>query len=808
MDLSQTKLSKSEWISIEVPVPDEEKRILSLINTGYDNVNIKSNEHTSMMSLMKIEYTSAIEIYLFTKYFEEDIRYIISKSDKTLKAQWEIMSNSIATSKNKKPKTIDIARLNNMDKNINKQKEKIYEFTLLLFCEYIINDFANKTKGKYPFYVYTLEQLKKSSISNTNQYVIKFIDLIIDNVYRIVPTICQDVFNNAYNIIEKNKYLLKYEDKSLYDHQKQLFQTFKNSDNKKLLVLYTSATGSGKTVSPIGLSVGNKIIYICAARHVGLALAKSSISTGKYVAFAFGCMTVDDIRLHYNSAVEYSKNKRSGSIAKVDNSDGSKVQIMICDIGSYLIAMHYMLIFNDEKKIILYWDEPTISLDKYEHPLHQIIRKNWIENKISKVVLSCATLPKDHEIRETLDYFRNKFDGSEIIHISSHDCKKTISLLDSSGKCVLPHLLFESYDELINSVGHCFENLSLLRYFDLRELVRFIKHVEHIIPEQYQVKNYFTTMKEITMNTVKMYYLTLFKFINRENWSNIYQHMKLTITTQYNSTAGTLLTTEDAHTLTDGPTIFIAEDVSKIGKFYVQKSNIPSVIFNGIMEKIGINNKIQQKMDQLMRTLDDTLGKESEKENKVTNNRLNPDVKKIMDDIEKLRLEIQMVTMDSVYVPNTLQHQRAWLPNNAAIIDNAFVSIIDEVVVKEIMALDVSNQLQLLLLLGIGVFDISNTNITYMEIMKRLTTEQKLFLIIASSDYIYGTNYQLCHGVLGKDLNDMTQQKTIQALGRIGRGNIQQEYTVRFRNDTLLKNLFLPCETNIEASNMSKLLSW
>ena len=48
-----------------------------------------------------------------------------------------------------------------------------------------------------------------------------------------------------------------------------------------------------------------------------------------------------------------------------------------------------------------------------------------------------------------------------------------------------------------------------------------------------------------------------------------------------------------------------------------------------------------------------------------------------------------------------------------------------------------------------------------MEIMKRLATEQKLFLIIASSDYIYSTNYQLCHGVIGKDLNNMTQQKTI-----------------------------------------------
>jgi hypothetical protein len=805
MDLTQTKLSKSEWVSIEVPVSEEEKKILTLINNGYDNVNIKNNDHPSMMSLMKIDYTREIESYLYTKYFEPDINKMISKS--IIKTQWDSIINTKATNKNKKPNSVDIARLNNMDKNIHKQKERIYEFTLLKFCSFIIEDISKKTKKNYPFYTYTLVQLQKSNITNSNQYVQKFVEFIIDTIRCMIPSICRDIFNDSYNIIEKNHYILKYEDNALYEHQKKLFQTFKSSFDKKLLVLYTSATGSGKTVSPIGLSIGNRIIYICAARHVGLALAKSSISMGKCVAFAFGCESVDDIRLHYNSAVEFTKNKKSGSIAKVDNSDGSKVQIMICDIGSYLLAMNYMLVFNDEKNMILYWDEPTISLDKNEHPLHEIISKNWHENKISKVVLSCATLPKEPEIRDTLDYFRTKFDGAEIIHISSHDCKKTISLLDSNGKCVLPHLLFENYDDLQRSIAHCFNNLSLLRYFDLRELVRFVTYVDVIIPEQYKIQNYFTTMTDITMNSIKIYYLTLFKHIQRDSWKGIYEHMITTLNTQYNTNGGTLLTTEDAHTLTDGPTIFIVEDVSKIGKFYIQTSKIPTTVFNGIMEKIGINNKIQHKMGQLMRSLDDTLGKESDKDNKVNNDRLNPDVKKIMDEIETCRLEIQMVAMDSVYVPNTLQHQRTWLPTDKKIVENAFVPIIEETVVREIMALDIDNQLQLLLLLGIGVFDITNKNVSYMEIMKRLSTEQKLFLIIASSDYIYGTNYQLCHGILGKDLNDMTQQKTIQALGRIGRGNIQQEYTVRFRNDSLLKKLFIPCEINIEADNMTKLLS-
>jgi hypothetical protein len=112
--------------------------------------------------------------------------------------------------------------------------------------------------------------------------------------------------------------------------------------------------------------------------------------------------------------------------------------------------------------------------------------------------------------------------------------------------------------------------------------------------------------------------------------------------------------------------------------------------------------------------------------------------------------------------------------------------------------------MKVLLLLGIGVF-INQPNVAYMEIMKSLAYEQKLYLIIASSDYIYGTNYQFCHGFLGKDLKNMTQQKTIQAMGRIGRNNIQQDYTIRFRDDDILLKLFQTIERNLEAINMSSL---
>jgi hypothetical protein len=137
-------------------------------------------------------------------------------------------------------------------------------------------------------------------------------------------------------------------------------------------------------------------------------------------------------------------------------------------------------------------------------------------------------------------------------------------------------------------------------------------------------------------------------------------------------------------------------------------------------------------------------------------------------------------------------------------VKNACVPLLEEEHIRRILMLEVEPQYKILLMLGIGVF-VKHTSIDYMEIMKLLAYDQKLYLIIASSDYIYGTNYQFCHGFLGKDLHNMTQQKTIQAMGRIGRNHIQQDYTVRFRDDSLIARLFHPMEQNREAIKMSEL---
>ena len=171
---------------------------------------------------------------------------------------------------------------------------------------------------------------KKNSISDVNSYVLDFVDSMIENANSKVDLI--DIIEHSYEFIEQNKVLLEYADKELYSHQKDIYSIFRQNKKKRPkanLVLYRTPTGTGKTMTPLGLSSDYRIIFVCAARHIGLALAKSAISMNKKIAFAFGCETASDIRLHYFAASDYTRDKRSGGIRKVSNEQGEKVEIIV-----------------------------------------------------------------------------------------------------------------------------------------------------------------------------------------------------------------------------------------------------------------------------------------------------------------------------------------------------------------------------------------------------------------------------------------------------------------------------------------------
>ena len=787
MDLRQNKLTKEEWEALEVPVKSEELTILKLIKEGYSNLNIRYNDIPSLLDFMKI--TKDIPLfhgYLYGRYCKEQFDKLVKKYKcEKIKMKWKGRI---------KLKKADIIRIDNSDTRLG--DSKIYEYLLI---DLLKNFLRNKKKGKEKmnYYYYTLVHLMKNSVTNLNTYVIEHIKFILKSYEKKVSI--SHFIKNAYKYIEQNPYLVQYADIQLYNHQKRLFSLCKRKNPK--LILYQAPTGTGKTVSPVGLAGHHKLIFVCAAKHVGLQFARSCISLEIPIAVAFGCSDAGDVKLHYYSVTDYVKNRRTGGIFRVDNSVGDKVQIMVSDVQSYLSAMRYMTAFNDRKDIILYWDEPTITLDYEDHPFHEVMSKNWKENVIPNIILSSATLPKKERIMSCIQSFKSNFLGGKICEIISHDCKKTIPILDRDCNVVLPHYLFDKYINLSLSIDHIKNYKTLLRHFDMREVVHFIMYVNDnkLVKGRYFIEKYFENIESIDIISLKEYYLELLGNIG-DNFEKIYNYFKLHREKRFPSTIH--VTTKDSYSLTDGPTIFLADDVEKIAKFCIKSAQIPDKVLEKMLDNFRFNDKVKSAVATAEKQLGNITGEVKNTDDKRKDSRSEKDPRKaeLNNKIKGLYAQLKQVKLDPSYVPNSISHKRKW--NNES--DNSFTCDLDEDMVEKIMFLSIENTWKLLLMMGIGVFK-RHDCVKYTEIMKDLADKQKLYLIIASSDYIYGTNYQFCHGYLSKDLENMTQEKTIQAFGRIGRSNAQQDYSIRLRSDTFLNKLFKREEDSREVENMNRL---
>ena len=882
-----------------------------MIISGFSDVNITKTAQQSLISFLKIQPSPEMHYHLYTTFYLSMIEALVKKHRKNerdylalknKKKQEGGDNDTVAVAvavpdvfqswkgirgEAKTIKKIDAMRIQNikMDKS---SLDGIYENVLLsifdkmMECKYygggsLVSPSATiaANRFKWTYYYYTLCNLYDNNIPNLNANVDSFISHAVAYYENesVEHASVVHFLEHAYEYIERNEYINTYASMQLYEHQKQLFTLVKNPDPK--LVLYIAPTGTGKTLSPLGITEQYRVVFICAARHVGIALAKAAITMKKKVAFAFGCNNIDDIRLHYFAAKEYTRDWKTGGIRKVDNSVGDNVELMICDVKSYLYAMHYMCAFNPLHKLVMYWDEPTIMMDYAEHPYHAIIHRTWSKNVIPNIVLSSATLPKEDEIGDTIRDFRTKFAGGNVHSIVSHDCKKSIPVLNKSGSVELPHFLFaaEPYSKVKERADHCESYKTIMRYFDLREVVRFICAVDKAGPsaitsQRYSLARFFSDkLTDITMTSIKAYYLKLLGSIKPDAWVNIISALTASRAPFYKSTI--YFTTGDAYTLTDGPTIYLTSDVKKIAAFALQHTDIPDEVFDDIMNDIRFNAVLSDRIGELEHQLDDERAKregsgggaggggdqgggvdkggrsvsKKELDSKLCINEKSSKVMKRYDElfslqgkISELREQVKTVTLNEIFIPNTDEHYNYWRErsggsggggggsgsgsgsssndNNAS---KRFSSDVDPDTVEQIMLLPIDNSWKLLLLMGIGVITTpdeitsmgggSVTSTQYNDIIKTLAQNQKLYLIIASSDYIYGTNYQFCHGYIGKDLSDMTQEKTVQAMGRIGRNALQQDYTIRFRDDDLIKKLFtaVPKNDKMEVVNMNRL---
>jgi hypothetical protein len=306
----------------------------------------------------------------------------------------------------------------------------------------------------------------------------------------------------------------------------------------------------------------------------------------------------------------------------------------------------------------------------------------------------------------------------------------------------------------------------------------------------------FADIADITMTSIKEYYLLLLENVRPKYWPRVYETLTGVRKPKFASVVN--LSTSDAHTLTDGPTIYLTEHVDKVAAYMLQIAKIPTVVMDDIMETIDFNTRILEEISKTEKRIKDIEGEsaageganasDEKKTRKFTSDtRVNPETDRLHVKVEELKKSVKYTALHELFVPNRLEHLKRWTSRTA--ISNEFTSFVEDEVVEQIMLLNVATHWKLLLLMGIGAIT-NATDQKYTDIMKTLAKHQKLYIIITATDYIYGTNYQFCHGYIGKDLEGMSQEKAIQSMGRIGRGAIQQDYTIRVRHDAILRHIF------------------
>jgi len=786
---NQSKLTRREWEGLEVPLPPEELAIMKMIVAGWHDPTICTNPRQSLLSVTKLGSLSAANDILYDRY---------------LRGRVEALANEIGLSApviggaNKKGKkgggvkltAADTIRLANTSADVLQSRPDIWEATLLMFAAAIMHDWSNAVG------YYTLARALEAQVDGTNPYVLEFVREVLEKCKRSVKV--DAMVAKIEDASELNPVLQSFANRRLYKHQKDLFAALKLEGSK--LIMYQAPTGTGKTLSPLAVSEGYKVIFVCASKHVGMQLARACISIEKRIAVAFGCHDAGDIRLHYYAVSECTRRRRTGAIGKIDHSQGQKADIMITDAISYLPAMHYMLSFNSAESLLVYWDEPTIAMDKAEDELHAVVRKSWAENQIPNIVLSSATLPPPSDLPRFIDYIQDCFSipDDRIITINNYECARTVPILLKSGDVAMPHSVAQSAEELAKMARQCASRATLLRHIDLGAAARYVLAATQLLQEE----DGFEKLEDVTPEAVKRAYLDLVVQVAQKEGFETAQGLAKE---KRRFGGGVKLATVDAASITHGPALYLAVDTEKVAKFLLRDANPPAEIIDRLRQQAHDNSQVMAEIQRLEKDLEDRLnadGREGKEGGNDDEDRMAERHGAVGRKLTKMREKLGELRLPDREVPNAEEHQ---LRHHGVVKPEAFAGSVPPHHLEEVLHLEVPNWKKMLLMMGIGVF--GDDCPTYRELMSRMASERELYCVIAGTDYVYGTNYQFCHGYIGRDLADMPVEKLYQALGRVGRGRQAGQYSWRLRDDSLARHIFLPDTKFTEARRMDRLMS-
>ena len=164
MNLSQQKLTKSEWDFLELPVNKKELYILEFIHNSYNKLNASENPNNSLIGYLKINVYDYEDFhkYFYNKFYENTIHTIVKENKLNYKLRINIKKLNI-----KKANKIRIRNINN---DVILKDKTIFENLLM---EQLMLYFENNTKTKKCYYYYALLQLSKKKVKHINYLLLR-----------------------------------------------------------------------------------------------------------------------------------------------------------------------------------------------------------------------------------------------------------------------------------------------------------------------------------------------------------------------------------------------------------------------------------------------------------------------------------------------------------------------------------------------------------------------------------------------------------------------------------------------------------
>ena len=183
-----------------------------------------------------------------------------------------------------------------------------------------------------------------------------------------------------------------------------------------------------------------------------------------------------------------------------------------------------------------------------------------------------------------------------------------------------------------------------------------------MLRSQYLLENYFENFEDIEIISLKIYYLRLLTLV-KEKWDDIYQYFQEKNRKMYDSVIK--VTTNDAYSLTEGPTIFLTQDVKKTAMFYLRVSNIPEDELDKILAIMSENEEYMLELEEVEKAEEqrkDKIGSETLAKDHSKN--IKSDEYKIyqayLKRVAYLKAKIQSIELSSKYIPNSESHIREW----------------------------------------------------------------------------------------------------------------------------------------------------